>query len=245
MPTTQTDRAMPKVAMIMAAGLGKRMRHLTEDRPKPMVELAGRPMIDHSVMKLHAAGITRLVVNLFYKGDILRQHLEETCPEGMEILFSQEDELLDTGGGVTNALPLLGDAPFFILNGDMFWQDGTASIFSRMAGRWDDKSMDALLLMVPTVSAIGYDGIGDFTMDASGLLTRRAEQFVSPFLYGGMQLVHPRLFKGGPKSRFSTNIVWDKAIEGDRLYGIHHDGSWMHIGTPETVDIANARLADR
>ena len=236
--------AIPEVAMIMGAGLGTRMRPLTDDRPKPMVELLGRPMIDYSIEKMHAAGIRRLVVNLHYKGDVLREHLSGSLPKGMSIEFSDEPEILDTGGGVTKALPLLGDSPFFVVNGDLFWGDGARSTFAELAARWDDKAMDGLLLMVPTVIAAGYSGRGDFTMTPEGRLTRRQECRVAPFLYGGIQLVHPRLFKDAPKGAFSTNLMWDRAIEAGRLYGLRHEGDWMHIDTPDSLALASRLLSE-
>jgi len=233
------DAEMPSTAMIMAAGFGTRMRPVTEKTPKPLVEVLGRPMIDHILAKMQRAGIERVVVNLHYKADKLRRHLEKSLPQGMEIAFSEEPEILDTGGGVVNALPLLGDDPFFVVNGDMFWRDGTASVFSMLAARWDETAMDALLLMVPTVAAVGYYGLGDFTMRPDGRLMRRRETHVAPFLYGGIQLVHPRFFEGAPEGKFSTNLLWDRAQEADRLYGIRHEGEWMQIDTPDAIDLAN------
>lgn len=241
-PRPQT--AMPEVAMIMGAGFGTRMRPLTNDRPKPMVEVQGRPMIDHAIAKLKDAGIKKLVVNLHYKGDMLRKHLNKTLPKGMEIAFSEEPEILDTGGGVTKALPLLGDAPFFVVNGDMFWRDGTRSTLTELADRWDDQAMDGLLLMVPTVNVLGYFGLGDFTMTPDGKLVRRQETRVAPYLYGGIQLVHPRLFAKPPKGPFSTNLMWDRALEAARLYGLRHEGEWLHIDTPQSLDLANRLLSE-
>jgi MurNAc alpha-1-phosphate uridylyltransferase len=233
------DAEMPETAMIMAAGFGTRMRPITDTCPKPLVEVLGRPMIDHTLGKLARAGIKRVVLNLHYKGAMLRQHLETSRPEGMEIMFSQEDDILDTGGGVVKALPLLGDAPFFVLNGDMIWRDGTMSVFSMLADRWDDGRMDALLLMVPTVSAVGYYGMGDFTMLSDVELKRRSQAHVAPFLFGGIQLVHPRFFREAPAGNFSTNLLWDRAGEAGRLYGVRHESDWMQIDTPDAIPLAN------
>jgi len=235
---------MPQAAMILCAGLGTRMRPLTDDRPKPMVELNGRPMIDHAVRKLAESGIERLVVNLHYKGEVLKRHLEASCPKGIALAFSEEKDLLDTGGGIKKALPLLGASPFFVINGDVYWRDGTASTFARLAERWDAETMDALLLMVPAVSGFGYEGLGDFLMDPVGRLARRPESRVAPFLFGGLQLIHPRLFENAPEGPFSINRLWNRAIEQDRLYGLRHEGEWMHVGTPETLAGANARMAE-
>jgi MurNAc alpha-1-phosphate uridylyltransferase len=233
------DAKMPETAMIMAAGLGTRMRPITDKMPKPMVEVMGKPMIDHILAKMQRIGIRKVVVNLHHKSDMLRKHLKKSCPKGMEIAFSEEPEILETGGGVVNALPLLGDKPFFVLNGDMFWRDGINSVFSMLAARWDEKAMDALLLMVPTVTAIGYYGMGDYTMLPDGQLRRRKEAHVAPYLYGGIQLVHPRFFKDAPEGKFSTNLLWDRAQEAERLYGVHHEGDWMQIDTPDSIDLAN------
>lgn len=230
------DAPVPETAMILAAGLGKRMRPLTDDRPKPMVEWDGRPLIDHIVEKLDAAGVKRLVVNLHYKGDVLKDHLSRSLPAGMSAEFSEESHLLDTGGGVKNALPLLGDDPFFVINGDALWRDGTASTLARLAQQWRDAVMDALLLMVPTVYAFGYDGLGDFTMAPGGQLSRRLEGHVSPFVFGGVQIVHPRLFAEAPDGPFSMNLLWDRAMEAERLYGARHEGLWTHVSTPETLE---------
>lgn len=229
---------VPETAMILAAGLGKRMRPVTEDRPKPMVPVKGRPLIDPTLERLKAAGIKHVVVNLHHAGSVLREHLSGNMPDGMTVEFSEESQLLDTGGGIKKALPSLGDAPFFVVNGDAMWRGGTLSVFARMAQQWRDGKMDGLLLMVPTVKAYGYRGLGDFVMAPDGQLTRRREGHVSPFVFGGIQLLHPRLFDGAPDGPFSMNLLWDQAIEAERLFGARHEGEWLHVSTPEELETA-------
>ncbi len=229
--------------MIMAAGLGTRMRPLTDDRPKPMVIVGGKPLIDHAIDRLIAAGVNVIVVNVHYRAEMLINHLKRRS-DGTKIHISEEtDELLGTGGGVVKALPYFEGQPFFIHNSDSIWIEGFGHALDRMIERWDLGSMDALLLMASLVSTIGYEGAGDFMMDADGRLSRVPEQRVSPFAFPGVQIVHPRLFDSAPKGAFSTNIVWDRAIAKGRLFGIRLDGTWMHIGTAEALHEAEAFLA--
>ncbi len=242
MSKPKRSKSMPKRAMLLAAGLGKRMRPLTDARPKPLVEVKGRALVDHALDRLVAAGVELVVINLHYRGDQLREHLAKR--RDVEIRFSDETaELLDTGGGVVNALPLLGDEPFFAQNTDSIWVDGMGSTYVRMAERFDAEKMDSLLLMAPTVSALGYWGRGDFTMDELGHLSRREEARIAPFVWTGVQIVHPRLFKDCPTGPFSTNLVLDRAIESGRLYGIRHDGIWMHVGCPNGLAAAEEFLS--
>jgi len=234
----------PKRAMVMAAGLGTRMRPLTNDRPKPLVKVAGRTLIDHALDRLVAAGVTTAVVNVHYMAQMVKDHLASR--HDIEIVFSEEpDALLGTGGGVVKALPLLGSEPFFIINSDTIWVENVGSALDRMIARWDSDKMDALLLLASMVTALGFEGRGDFNMDPSGHLSRVAEGRLSPYAYPGVQIVHPRLFDPAPKGGFSTNRVWDIAIEKERLYGIRLDGVWIHVGTPEAVKEAEDFLADR
>src|SRR5215472_13893438 len=192
--------------MIMAAGLGTRMRPLTNDRPKPMVIIGGKPLIDHAIDRLIAAGVKTIVVNVHYRAQMLIDHLKRRS-DGTKIHVSQEtDELMGTGGGVVKAMPYFEGKSFFIHNSDSIWVEGFGHALDRMIARWNPDEMDALLLMASLVSTIGYDGIGDFVMDADGRLGRVPEAKVSPFAYPGVQLVHPRLFADPPKGAFSTNI---------------------------------------
>jgi MurNAc alpha-1-phosphate uridylyltransferase len=234
---------VPSTAMILAAGLGLRMRPLTLDLPKAMVEVKGRRLIDRALDRLLSAGIKKVVVNLHHKGNTLKRHLAER--NDVEILFSDESEqLLETGGGVAKALPLLGPDPFFVVNSDVIWLDARRDSLHELAEAWDDKAMDALLLMHPTVTAVGYDGVGDFEMAPDGRLTRREERHVAPFLFTGIQLLHPRLFDGAPEGPFSLNRLYDQAAESGRLYGYRHEGIWMDVGTPAGLKAAEAALDD-
>ncbi|MBV9549358.1 MAG: nucleotidyltransferase family protein [Alphaproteobacteria bacterium] len=227
--------------MIMAAGLGTRMRPLTNDLPKPLVVVAGKTLIDHDLDRLAAAGVKRAVVNLHYKADMLKAHLARR--RDIEIVYSDESgELLGTGGGVARALPLFGGKPFFILNSDSIWVEGVASALDRMMQMWNPEEMDGLLLMASMVTAMGYEGRGDFVLDAEGHVGRPDEDAVTPFAYPGVQIVHPRLFAEAPAGAFSTNLLWDRAIAARRLYGTRLDGVWIHVGTPQARDEAEAYL---
>ena len=229
-------------AMIMAAGLGTRMRPLTNDRPKPLVQVAGKALIDHALDRLVAAGVKQAVVNLHYKADMLRAHLAKR--RDIEIRYSDETgELLGTGGGVARALPMFEGQPFFILNSDSIWVEGVAPALGRMIEFWDDARMDGLLLMASMVTAMGYEGRGDFVLDAEGHVARPGENALTPFAYPGVQIVHPRLFDGAPAGEFSTNLLWDRAIKVRRLFGTRLDGVWIHVGTPQARDEAEAYLA--
>ena len=233
----------PTRAMVMAAGLGTRMRPLTDDRPKPLVEVAGKTLIDHALDRLVTAGVTMAVINAHYKSDMLKAHLAKR--KDIEIRVSDEnDELLGTGGGIVKALPNFANEPFFVLNSDSVWVEGMGRALERMKERWEPEEMDALLLMASMVTAIGFEGTGDFQMDAEGRLSRVPPRRVSPFAYPGVQIVHPRIFDDAPGSSFSMNVLWDVAIEKNRLYGVRLDGVWMHVGTPDAVREAEELLAD-
>jgi MurNAc alpha-1-phosphate uridylyltransferase len=221
----------PQRAMILAAGLGTRMRPLTDDRPKPMINVNGQPLIEHTLDRFTDFGIELAVINLHYRGKMIESHLKERT--GPPLHFTHEETLLDTGGGIVQALPHLGNDTFIVANGDALWLNGPQSALGRMAAVWDDSAMDGLLLLHSTVEAFGYDGLGDFTVDPSGLLARRPEVEVSPYLFAGLQFLHPRLFASAPAGAFSINKLWNKAIKAGRLYGMVHDGEWFHIGTPE------------
>jgi MurNAc alpha-1-phosphate uridylyltransferase len=228
--------------MILAAGLGTRMA-ATVDQPKPLVPVAGKPLIDYAIERFARFGIARLVVNIHFGAARMRAHLARIREP--EIAISDESAaLLDTGGGVAQALPLLGPDPFFTHNCDSVLVDGMGDSLERLVESWDDSAMDALMLLAPTIYAIGYDGLGDFVMDPDGRLTRRSETRVSPFVWTGVQLVHPRLFDGCPSGRFSINRLWDRAIEQGRLFGLRHDGRWLHVGTPEARRAAEQTLAE-
>jgi MurNAc alpha-1-phosphate uridylyltransferase len=220
--------------MVLAAGRGERMRPLTDKTPKPMIEVCGRAMIDRVLDRLAAAGVKQAVVNLHHLGEQIERHL--AARRGPNIRFSHEAELLDTGGGVTKALPELGKRPFFALNGDVVWLDGGAPALERLAAAWDGAAMDVLLLLHPTAQAHGYHGPGDFFMSPGGQLRRRREHEVAPFIFAGIQILHPRVFQDAPAGAFSLNLVYDRAAEAKRLWGLRHDGEWFHVGTPEALD---------
>ncbi len=233
---------VPKKAMILAAGLGKRMRPANNQRPKPLVEVGGRTLIDRAIDRLADVGVETVVVNIHYKADQIRDHLSGR--QDIDIQFSDEtDALMDTGGGIAKALPLLGDEPFFTHNSDSIWIEGMGSTLANMAAHWDGDRMDALMLMAPTVRSLGYDGKGDFDMNDQGLLLRREEARVAAFVWAGVQIVHPRLFNNCPDGPFSTNVLWDRAIEVDRLFGIRHEGIWMHVGSPDGLNRAEELLS--
>lgn len=228
--------------MLMAAGLGSRMRPLTDSIPKPLVEVKGRALIDHALDRLVEAGAERAVINLHYRGDQLREHLARR--RDIEIVFSDETaQLLDTGGGVVKALPLLGSDPFIVQNTDSIWVEGMGSTFARLAEAFDPERMDALLLLASTVTSLGYWGRGDFVMDEEGHISRREAARVAPFVWTGVQIVHPRLFEDCPSGPFSTNVVLNKAIDSGRLYGLRHDGIWMHVGCPRGLADAEEFLS--
>ncbi len=230
-------------AMIMAAGLGTRMRPLTNDRPKPLVEVRGKALIDHAIDRLVAAGVRMIVVNLHYRADLLKAHLAKR--KDVEIRLSEEtNALLGTGGGIVKALPNFEGKPFFVHNSDSIWVEGIGHALERMKAMWNPDEMDALLLLASMVSSLGFEGLGDFHLDPEGLVSRVGELQVSPFAYPGVQIVHPRIFENAPEGEFSMNVLWDRAMEKGRLYGMRLDGVWMHVGTAEAVKEAEAFLAD-
>lgn len=234
----------PTRGMVLAAGLGTRMRPLTNDRPKSLIEVAGRTLLDHAIDRFVAAGVKMIIVNVHYKGEMIIAHLKNR--KDVEIRIQDErDKLLDTGGALKRALPLLGTDPVFTYNSDSIWLESLASNLGRMCAAWDDTAMDCFMLMAPTFNSIGFEGKGDFTMDANGRLKRREAQRVAPFAWPGVQMIHPRLIARGPDGAFSTNKLWDMAIEQGRLFGIRLDGKWMHIGTPEAKVEADAFMAAR
>ena len=229
-------------AMVLAAGYGQRMRPLTLTRPKPLIEVAGKPLIDYGMAHLRAAGVPRAVVNVHY----LPEQIEAwgAHQKNPAVTISDErGEILDTGGGIVHALPRLGAAPFFVINSDSFWVDEGEPALDRLRAAWDDARMDCLLLLSPLDRTVGYDGAGDFVRDAAGRLQRRAAvPGGTPLAYSGAYLVAPRLFAGAPHGKFSMNLLWDKAIAAGRLFGIAHRGRWLHVGTPEAIPLAEAAL---
>lgn len=234
---------VPRAAMVLAAGLGERMRPLTANRPKPLVEVAGKPLIAYVLDKLAEAGVQTAVVNVHYLADQMEQRLRGWAKP--KIVFSDErQKLLGTGGGVVKALPLLGNEPFFHFNSDSIWIDGVRPNLQRLAAAFDPARMDALLLLAPTATSIGYSGRGDFAMNAAGNLRKRGEREVVPFVYAGVALLSPALFVGAPAGDFSLTRLFDRAAEAERLHGLRMEGLWMHVGTPDAIVLAEAAMID-
>ncbi len=231
-------------AMIMGAGLGKRMRPLTATRPKPLVRVAGKALIDHGLDRLEAAGIGHVVVNVHYLADALEAHLKAQKRPFTIAISDERGQLLDTGGGMVKALPLLKGDPILILNSDNIWTDGPEDSIRHLARHWDGERMDALLLLIRQASATGHGGRGDFHMDPGGLLSRRKPGRIAPFVYTGIQLVSRRLLVDAPEGPFSTNILWDRAIAAGRLYGLSHMGQWFDVGSPASIAPTEAALSE-
>jgi len=227
----------PTKAMVLAAGLGLRMRPLTEHLPKPLVPVAGRPLLDHVLDKLADTGVTEAVVNVRYLADQIIDHVA-TRTRPRVTISDERDQVLGTGGGVVKALPLLGPEPFFHVNSDTLWIDGVKSNLTRLAERFDPAQMDILLLMAPTTSSIGYNGTGDYNMLPDGALRKRREHQVVPFVYAGAAIMAPSLFSAAPEGEFSLTEIFDAANEQERLFGLRLDGVWMHVGTPDAVHAA-------
>ena len=233
---------VPTTAMVMAAGLGTRMRPLTERLPKPLVEVAGRPLLDHVLDHLKTAGVRRAVINVHYLPEQIEAHLKRDS-HGLDIAISDErDVLLETGGGLVKAAPMIDCDPFLAVNSDNFWIDGPADTLRLLASHWDGERMDALLLLVPQARAYNHRGLGDFHMDRAGRIRRRAHRRVAPFVFTGIQMLSKRLLDGAPEGPFSTNILWDKAIAEARAFGAVHQGLWFDVGTPQSIGRTEALI---
>ena len=236
------EAAPPRTAMVMAAGLGKRMRPLTATRPKPLVEVAGKALIDHVLDRLRAAGVEQVVVNVHYLADALEAHLAARG-DGLGVTISDERALLlETGGGLVQAAPMIAEDTFLVVNSDNFWIDGPADSLRLLASHWREEEMDALLLLIPHARASNNSGVGDFHMDAAGRLRRRGTGRVAPFVFTGIQIVSKRLLRDAPDGAFSTNIFWDRAIEEGRCFGAVHQGLWFDVGTPPAIAATEAAL---
>jgi len=236
---------VPATAMVMAAGLGKRMRPLTATRPKPLVEVAGKPLIDHVFDRLRSAGVQRAVVNVHYLADTLEAHVTNRF-DGIEVAVSDERaQLMETGGGLVQARALLGEDPVLVINSDNLWFDGPVDALRLLASRWDDAAMDALLLVVPYARAHNHKGQGDFRVAADGrIIGRRKANATAPFVYTGIQILHPRIIRDWPEGPFSTNLFWDRAIAAGRAYAQVHQGLWFDVGTPQAIPRTEAVIAD-
>jgi len=241
----QPAAPVPKTAMVMAAGLGKRMRPLTVSRPKPLIEVAGKPLIDHVFDRLAAAGVERAVVNVHYLADQLEAHLRARV-KGIELAISDErKQLLETGGGLVQARDLLGDQPFLCVNSDNLWVDGPTDAIRLLASQWDDARMDALLLLVPLARATCHRGQGDFRLDAFGRITeRRKPGRLAPFVFTGIQILSPRVIRDWPEGPFSTNLFWNRAMQEGRLWGAVHQGLWFDVGSPKAIRATELALAE-
>lgn len=228
--------------MVLAAGLGKRMRPITDTIPKPLVRVFGKTLLDYGLDALEAAGVQKAVINTHYFADQIEAHVADR--ERPEILISDERrQLLDSGGGIRNALGLLGEDPFIVLNADSFWLEGIKPNLEHLAAVFDQEKMDILLLLSGTTNAIGYYGNGDFQMDPGGALTRRCEREIAPFVYAGAAIINPAIFENTPNEAFSMNLLFDRAIEANRLYGARMEGIWLHVGTPEAIQEAENAIA--
>lgn len=233
--------AKPTVAMVLAAGFGQRMRPLTDTMPKPLVKVAGRALLDHVLDRLADAGVERAIVNVHYLAEQIEKHVAARAQPKVTI-SDERGVLLDTGGGVVKALPLLGPAPFFHINSDTIWIDSVKPNLTRLAEHFDDATMDALLLLAPSAGSIGYDGRGDFSFAADGRLCARSEREIAPFVYAGAAILSPRLFKDAPQGAFSLTKLFARAAEQGRLHGLRLEGLWMHVGTPDAIGKAEAAI---
>ena len=234
----------PRCAMVLAAGLGTRMRPLTDTMPKPLVKVAGRPLIDHVLDRLVDAGVEIAVVNVHHFADQLIEHLGRRLRPRIAI-SDERGLLLGTGGGVRKALPELGDGPFFHINSDTIWVDGVKPNLARLAEAFDPAAMDALLLLSPTTGSIGYTGRGDFAMAPDGRLTRRSNRNTVEFVYAGAAILRPALFIDAPEGEFPLTDIFDRGAKKGRLFGLPLDGLWMHVGTPAAVKEAEAAMRGR
>jgi MurNAc alpha-1-phosphate uridylyltransferase len=230
-----------ETGMVLAAGLGTRLRPLTESMPKALVTVQGRTLLDRALDHLQAAGVKRVVVNTHHKAKMIERHLANR--KTPEITLSYEPTLLDTGGGVAKALPHLGE-PFFVVNSDAVWLNGRVPALTRLAAAFDPEHHDAALLMQETVPAVGYEGRGDFSLDPVGVPRRRGESEVVPFLFAGIQLLSHRLFAGEPVAPYSMNRLWDKAIAQGRMIATVHDGTWYDVGTLAGLAATESRLGE-
>jgi N-acetyl-alpha-D-muramate 1-phosphate uridylyltransferase len=241
--TQDRPGATPKSAMVLAAGLGTRMRPFNGQAPKPLVEVGGKALIDHVLDRLADTGVERAIVNVHYLADQIEAHLQSRRRPRI-VISDERGTLLGTGGGVVKALPELGDGPFFHVNSDTIWIDGVKPNLRLLAAAFAPDRMDALLLLAPTTTSIGYAGRGDFAMASDGRLTRRRERDVVPFVYAGAAILTPGLFRDAPAGAFSLTAMFDRAAEADRLYGLRLEGVWMHVGTPEAVAAAEAAILE-
>lgn len=225
-----------KTAMFLAAGLGTRMRPLSLTTPKPMIKVAGKPLMDHLLDDAIAAGITRAVVNVHYLAEQVEEHL--ASKPGMEVVISDErDELLETGGAIVKAMDLLGNEPFFMVNTDAFWVNPVGNPFEALENAYDTETMDDFLLLADTSRSLGYHGNGDFILHDDGRIERRGKRASTPWAYAGVRITSTKLYRDEPLRPFSANVVWNKSLAADRLFGLPLDAQWMHVGDPATISV--------
>jgi N-acetyl-alpha-D-muramate 1-phosphate uridylyltransferase len=241
MTSLSVPAARPRRAMVLAAGLGTRMRPLTDRIPKPLVKVSGKPLLDHVLDRLAAAGVETAVINVHYLPDTIIKHVQGRNRPNV-LISDERAEILGTGGGVVRAMPQLGNAPFFHVNSDTIWIEGARPNLDRLAEAFDAEAMDALLLLAPTATSVGYDGRGDFAMAPDGRLRRRAERDVVPFVFAGAAILTPALFKDAPEGEFALTELFRRAEEQGRLYGLRLEGAWMHVGTPEAIGEAESAI---
>lgn len=228
-------------AMVLAAGRGVRLRPLTDRLPKPLVPVGGIAMLDRALDALASAGVSQAVVNVHHLASQIEARLATRMQPAIRV--SREDELLETGGGIAKAIAHFGAEPFFAVNADIVWLDGETPALARLAEAWDGGRMDALLLVQPVARAVGYDGSGDFALTGEGRLKRRGSAPSAPFVFAGVQILHPRLFDGAPAGAFSLNVLYDRAHDAGRLFGLAHNGGWLHVGTMDGLAAAERALA--
>ncbi len=230
-------------AMIMAAGKGTRMMPLTADRPKPLIEVAGVALLDHVLDHLRGADISRVVINAHYRAAQVEQHMAEYAADFDVTISDERDLLLDTGGGLVRALPLIGDDPFICVNADNWWTDEGENAFKRLMNVWGSDAMDVLMLVVPFAEANNSQGQGDFDLDDHGRLSRRKAGQQGAYVWTGIQMLAKRLIVNPPADVFSTNVFWDRAIAADRCFGLVHEGLWFDVGYPAAIKATELKLA--
>lgn len=231
-------------AFVLAAGLGTRMRPITATVPKPLVSVAGKALIDHALDRAAEARLSHAIVNVHWIADKIEAHLAQRASAPAITISDEREALLETGGGVKKALAYLGAEPFVVFNSDSFWIEGAEPNLARLIAAWDDEAMDILLLVAPTASSLGYEGAGDFFREPDGRLSRRGTRTAAPFIYAGVSILKPELFAEAPEGAFSLNLLFDRAIARNRLFGLVLDGQWLHVGTPEAIAAAEARVAE-
>ena len=238
----EIEAKVPDTAFVMAAGLGKRMRPLTATRPKPLVEVAGKALIDHVLDRLRSAGVGKIVVNVHYLADALEAHLNARAKDFDVQVSNERKQLMETGGGLVLAEPMIAADPFLVINSDNYWVDGPADTIHLLASLWNDDEMDALLLLVPLARAGNHGGQGDFHMKADGRLVRREKGKVAPFVFTGIQIISKRLLRNAPEGPFSTNVLWDRAMADGRCFGAVHQGMWFDVGNPAAIKATERAL---